>query len=91
MNFLLQVVKDGSVEELPQGDVQSVAEFLDGGHGGAVISSADDVVERGLGYAAEGRQPVDGDLPLGTEFQDSGAHRCMTVDTASHPNAKGLV
>ena len=68
MDLLLQIVEDGCVEELPKRDVQSVAELLDGGHSGAVVPPADNIVESGLGHAAEGRQPVDGDFPLGTEL-----------------------
>ena len=68
MDLLLQIVEDGRVEKLTQGDVQTVAELLDGGYGDAVVPPADNIVEGGLGHAAESRQPVDGDLPLGTEL-----------------------
>lgn len=90
LNLLLQIVKGRIVKELPQGDVQAVAQLLDGGYGDAVIAPTDNVVESGLRHAAEGSQAIDRDLLLGAELQNPGAHRNMAVDTASHPNAKGL-
>ena len=80
-DLLFKVLEDRRVEEVPQGDVQSVAELFDGGHGGGVVAPADDVVDRGLGHAADGGQPVDGDPPLPAQVQDplpdgrAGIHR----------------
>ena len=43
-DLLLQIVKLRCGEKLAQGDAQAVAQFLDGGHRGAVIPSARDIV-----------------------------------------------
>lgn len=64
---------------LSREDIQPIAELLDGGDGDAVVSAADDIVEGGLGHAAEGRQTVDGDLPLGAQVQNPGAYRRLGV------------
>lgn len=39
-------------KELGNSDPQSIADFLDGGYGGAVVPPADDIVEGGLGDPA---------------------------------------
>jgi hypothetical protein len=51
-DFLLQVVEDGRVEKVLDGDLQAVADFFDGGDGGGVISAGDDVVQGRLGQTA---------------------------------------
>ena len=90
-DLLLQIIEGGDVEKLPQGDVQPVAELLDSGDGDAVVPAADNVIESGLGHAADGRQTVDGDPALGAQLQYPGTYRCTAIHSASHPNAKELI
>ena len=85
------MVEGGDIKKFPQGDVQPVAQFLDGGDGGAVVAPADDVVDGGLGHAAEGGQPVDSDPTLGAKLQDPRPDRCIGGDSASHPNSKEII
>jgi hypothetical protein len=61
-DFLFQSPEQFRLKELLDGDVQPVADFLDGGYRGAVVPPADDVVEGRLGDTAHAAQLVDGDV-----------------------------
>ena len=54
LDLLLHVSEQGRVEEVLDGDAEAVTKLLDGGDGGAVVSTADNIVNRGLGDSAEG-------------------------------------
>jgi hypothetical protein len=69
LDFLFQPSKQFRLEELLDGDVQPIADFLDGGYRGAVVPPADDVVEGGLGDTAHAAQLIDGDVTLLAQFQ----------------------
>ena len=51
-------------KELSNGDPQPIADFLDGGYGGAVVPPADDIIEGGLGDPALDAESVEGDIPF---------------------------
>jgi hypothetical protein len=73
-DFLLQSPEQFRLEELLDGDVQPIADFLDGGYRGAVVPPADDVVEGGLGNATHAAQFVDGDVPFLAQLQYALSH-----------------
>jgi len=57
------------VEEVLNGDSQSVAQFFNGRDRGAVVPSADDIVHRGLGNTAHIAEFVDGYVLLTAQLQ----------------------
>lgn len=76
------------MEEFGDGDFQAVADFLDGGDGGGVVAAADDIIEGGLGDAADERQAVDGDLAFLAKLQNPLAYRLS--DGHSVPLVHGI-
>ena len=50
--------------------IQAVAELFDRGDRDALVSAADDVIDRRLGHAAHGAELVDGDVPFSAQFQN---------------------
>lgn len=64
LQLLLQGKKGIGVEKINNGDPQPVAEFFYGGHGGAVVAAADNIVQGRLRYAADGCKVVHRDLIL---------------------------
>ena len=81
-NLLLQILEEGAVEKLQDGDFQSVADFFDGSHGCGVVPAADDVVQCGLGQPAHSAELVHGQIPLLTQLQYPYSHRF--ADTHGH-------
>ena len=71
MNLLFQIPKQLGIEEVLDGDSQTIAELLDRGNSGAAVASADDIVHCGLGHAAHAAEFIDGNVTLITEFQDA--------------------
>ena len=63
-------------EEITDVNLQAVADLFDGGNGGAVVSSADDIIKGGLRNAGECCHTVDGYVVLGAQFQYALA-RCL--------------
>ena len=70
-HFLLQIGKQIRCEKFLYGDPEAIAQLFDGGDGGAVIASADDVVDCGLGDAADVAEFVDGQILLVAELGNS--------------------
>lgn len=68
-NLLLQIAEQFVFKEFCNGDVQTVAQFFDGGDGGAVIPSAGDIVDGGLRNTAERSQLIDGDAMDAAKLQ----------------------
>ena len=58
MNFLFQITEQLRVEEVLNGNSQTIAEFLDRGYSSAAVSSADNVVYCGLGHTAHAAEYV---------------------------------
>lgn len=55
-DFLLQIPEQRRIEEILYGDTQPIAEFLDRGDRGTVVSAANNIVDSGLrnpAHAAE--------------------------------------
>lgn len=75
-DFLLQIVKQIHIEEVLDGDVEAVTDFLNGGNRGAAVAVVDDVIQGGLGHAAENGQLVDGDVSLVAQVEDALADGC---------------
>ena len=71
LNFLFQVSEQFRVKEFLNGDSQTIAELLDRGNSGAAVSSADDIVYRGLSNAAHAAELVDGNITLIAQLQDA--------------------
>ena len=71
LDLLLQIPKQLGIEEVFNGDSQTIAEFLDRRDGGAAVASADDIVHCGLGHAAHAAEFIDGNVTLIAEFQDA--------------------
>lgn len=65
--FLFKIEKNVAVEEVNYRDIESVADLFDGGNGGAIIPSADDIIKCGLCDAGDGGEFVDGDVALVAE------------------------
>ena len=63
-DFLFQTDKQLRIEEILDRDPQSVAQLFDRGDRGAVVSSADNVVHRGLCDTAHITELVNGDVAL---------------------------
>ena len=61
-DFLLQVYEDIGIEKIYYAYIKSVTNFFDRGDGGAVISSAYDIIQRGSSDTAYGVELVDGDI-----------------------------
>ena len=71
LDFLLQIPEQFGVEKVLDGDSQTIAELLDRRNGGTAVASADNIVHRGLGYAAHAAEFIDRNVTLITEFQDA--------------------
>ena len=69
------------MEEVHNGDPQTVAQLLDGGDGGAVIPPADDVVNGRLCYPALGTKTIDRNIVFLTELQNPVSNRFSDCDT----------
>ena len=67
------------MEKIFNGDPQPIAQLLDGGDSGAVVSSADDVIDRGLGDAAHMAKLIDGNISLFTQLQYAFSHRFADI------------
>ena len=52
-DLLFKVVEEGRVEEVLDGDFKSVTDFFDGGDGGRVISTGDDIIQGWLSQTAD--------------------------------------
>lgn len=70
------------MEEVLYGNPQTIAKFLDRGNRGATISSADDVVDGGLGHTAHAAEFIDGNVTLPAQFQYSFLDRFTDVHGA---------
>ena len=55
-------------EKLFNGNAQAITKFLNGGGGGTVVATADNIVDGGLGHAAHGAKFVDGKAALFAQF-----------------------
>ena len=62
--FLLKLIEYGSGEEFAEGDIEAVAELLDGRDGRTAVPAVDYVVHRRLCHTADVAQPVYRDVPL---------------------------
>ena len=71
LDLLFQISEQLRIEEVLNGDFQTIAEFLDRGNGGAAVASTNDIVHRGLGYAAHATEFIDRNVTLIIEFQDA--------------------
>lgn len=67
------------MKKLLDGDSQTITQLFDGGNGGAVIPSADNVVDGRLGDAAETAQLIDGNIPLPAQLQNPRLYRFTDV------------
>ena len=65
-HFRLYVFKQIIIEEVDDRDPQAVAQLLECGDGGAVVSAADHIVHGGLRDAADCAQLVDSQVSLCT-------------------------
>lgn len=63
-NFLLQMKEQIMFKEFLNGDTETVTQLLNGGNSGAAVSSADNIIDGGLGHAAHVAQFVDGQIPF---------------------------
>lgn len=63
-NFLLQICEQVALEEVNDTDLQAVTDLFQGGNGGTVVASADDVAQGRLGDTADGRKLIDCDVVL---------------------------
>lgn len=68
-DFLLYVIKEGTVKELLQGNVHPIAELLEGNHTGVLAFGIEDAVYGGWGHTGLVGQRVDGDPLSGTQLQ----------------------
>lgn len=59
------------MEKLVNGHIQPVTKLLDRGNGRTVISSADDIIDRGLRNAADRAQLIDGNIAFLTQSNNS--------------------
>ena len=71
LDLLFQIPEQFRVKEFLNRDSQTIAELLDRGYGGAAVSSADDIVDRGLSHATHAAEFVDGNITLIAQFQDA--------------------
>ena len=70
-NLLLDVPEDIVIEELLQIHVQSPAYPQNGLDGNGIVSSGDDIVQRGLRDPAASAQRIQGQIVIITQIQDS--------------------
>ena len=71
LNFLFQIPEQLRVEKVLNRDSQTIAELLDRRYSGTAVSSADDIVYRGLSHAAHAAELVDGNITLIAQLQDT--------------------
>ena len=71
LDLLLQVSEQLRIEEILNGDSQTITKLLDRGNGGAAVASADDIVHCGLGHAAHAAEFIDRNVTLIAELQDA--------------------
>ena len=69
--LLFQIPEQLRIEEVHNGDSQTIAELFDRRNGGAAVASADDVVHCGLGYAAYAAEFIDRNITLIARLQDA--------------------
>ena len=81
-DLLLQIIKKLGGKELPNRDLQPVANFLDGRDGGGGVPSADDVVQGGLRDPANGGQLIQGDVVCLAQFYDPQSDRFVNSHRA---------
>ena len=67
------------MEEIFNGDSQSVAQLLDRRNSGAVVPSADDIIYRGLRNAAHIAELIDRYVTFPAQFQDAFFHRFADI------------
>ena len=85
LDFLFEIAKLIGVEKLTDRNIQPVTDFLDGCDRGAVIATADDIVQGRLGNTTHGGQLVDRDVMLTAQLQNSLLHCFANVQT-DHPS-----
>ena len=68
-----------TVKKFFKGDTQTVAQLFDGGDGGAVVASADDIVDGGLSDAADAAEFIDGNVLLPAELYDALFYRLADI------------
>jgi hypothetical protein len=71
MNFLFQISEQFRMETVLDGNFQPITQFFDCRHSSAVISTADDVIDRRLRHTTQRTQPVDTDIPFPAQFQNA--------------------
>ena len=64
LNLLFQAPEQFGMEKLLNRHIQAVTELFDRGDCDALVSAADNVIDRRLGHAAHGAELVDGDIPF---------------------------
>ena len=74
LHFLLQMAEQLGMKKFLDGDVQPVAQLLDGGDRGAPVAPADDVVHGGLGDAAAVAEGIHREVPFPAQLQNAPAH-----------------
>ena len=65
------MIKKGRGEKLHNAEAQSVTDLLDRCHSSALVSSADDVTQRGLGQTANCGKLVDRNVVCFAQFQNA--------------------
>ena len=63
-DFLLQRIKLRCVEELPEGNLQSITDHLDGGKLWILALAIQDILDAGRRQCGNGRQLINADSPL---------------------------
>ena len=66
-------------EELINCNTQTITQFLYSGNGCTAVASADDVVYRGLCYAAECTKFIDGNVMFAAQLQNAGFNRFSNI------------
>ena len=85
LDFLFEIAKLIGVEKLTDRNIQPVTDFLDGCDRGAVIATADDIVQGRLGNTTHGGQLVDRDATLLTQLQYAQSHRFPNIHGTLQP------
>lgn len=63
--FLLEIGKERRIEEILNGDIQTITQILDRGYCG-IVSAANNIIDCRLRYAADRAELVDGQISLCT-------------------------
>jgi hypothetical protein len=71
LNFLLQGKKNGRAEEINNRDLKSVADLFQRGNRKTMVSSARNIVERGLRDPREDRKLIECDFSFGAKLTNS--------------------